>query len=253
MQLPKNLPARYTRMNAGHSDPIPVRELMREDPTHSHSYDAGDLDPLKMVRPGMVSWLDADQRRRPVFNIEDTDQIIAASKALSQKNILKSIEKQHGMPLTGRHGEEFKMHKTNVAVEAAAKAAVAADAAKQAAEVAKTNGDQAVAEQAAATAVKAAAKAQESAAAATAVAKEAVAEASEAKAKAKSALGVWEQEYPGLLHAWESDVRLDGWESDVRLDGLGEGKGGMKKILCCMACVAVGAGIGIFLAKKAII
>lgn len=261
MQLPENLPSRYSRMTSGPEGPVSAHELMRDKPHHVQSsiYKEADIDPKKLLRPGVIGWKDTNQRRRPFFNIEDAGRIIAAAESVSKKNILKSIEGKHAMTVPGgRHHPEIVGHKTDVAVDAASKAAIAASAAKKAADVAKTNTDHAVAEQAAETAVHAAAKAQESAAAAVAVAKEAVADASDKKAKASAALGAWEQEYPGL-HAWESDVQLDGWLGDAPAKSTPApapapaAEGGMKKILCCMACVAVGAGIGIFLAKKAII
>lgn len=248
MQLPPNLPSRYTRLTSASSNPV-AEELLRKNPPKIDTlYEEADIDPQKLLRPGAISWKDEEQRRHPVFNVHKAPGLISAAKNVGQKDLMQSLAAHHKARGKGNAAglqEEFKMHKANVAVEAAGKAAAAAETAKQAAAIAKTNADENVAEKAAETAVKAAAKAQADAATAVEVAKEAVAEASEKKAAAKSALGYWEPEYEGI-HGWTSDVEFDGW--------FGEGTGGgMKKILCCLACTAVGAGIGIYLAKNGII
>jgi len=252
MKLPANLPSRYVRLTNASSNPVAEELLRKNAPKIDTLYEESDIDPQKLLRPGAVTWKDDEHRRFPMFNVHKAPGLIAAAKSIGQKDLMQSLSQQHmGLKKGNAAGlqEEFKLQKANVAVQAAGKAAAAAETAKAAATIAKTSADEATAEKAAATAVKAAATAQASAASAVEVAKEAVADASEKKAAAKAALGYWEPEYEGEgIGSWFGDEPAATPTPPPAADGMG-----MKHIVCCLACIATGAGIGIFLAKRGII
>jgi len=219
MRLPSNIAKRYTRMTDSEmaGDPAAAKLIragaLKASGKPGSSWEIPDAEATKvMLRPGVISWSDTTDSGVS-FNIKKAGGGRVGTTGLDLDKLLAS--RWEGKDKQGRTVEEFA---SKAAVENAEDKAVAKVAAKVEAK--------AVAE--AKVAAKAAAKVE---AKATALA----AKAKATKEKALAGLG-----YYGYYLSDHEEGHVDTPAPDDK----------MKKLLCCLACVGVGAAIGWFAHQK---